>query len=198
MDYLHLKNTLLAVFDHFLSCHDIAELEEMMQAFEAGKKLVIKLLEIVNRDDYAEDSINMMKAAIPTKVISRVKQKKTKVTIKQNIKHIKICDIPVFLDLTQLSQDKKESLNNTLKTEHNITFSDIMMDDHRGFAKARIFKVVKSDHSFFHKANNILSYDGLSVDEHTASNNLHKARGNYRKKIIENIILAIQKHRYPP
>ena len=55
MDYIHLKKTLIAVFDHFLSCHDMAELEEMMQVFEAGKSLVITLPEAVHRDDYAQE-----------------------------------------------------------------------------------------------------------------------------------------------
>ena len=55
MDYIKLKRTLTAAFDHFLSCHDMAELEEMMHALEEGKKLVIQFPEPIHREDYSDD-----------------------------------------------------------------------------------------------------------------------------------------------
>ena len=57
MDYIELKRTLVAAFDHFLSCHDMAELEEMMQALEAGKQLVIGFPEPIHREDYKDDAL---------------------------------------------------------------------------------------------------------------------------------------------
>lgn len=226
MDYLYLKKTLIAIFDHFLSCYDKSELEEMMQAFETGKSLVIKLPESIDRADYAED-VARMDVAKAKKVTSRIKRKKPKHQRKIETKQIKICDIPVFLDLTHLSKEKRALLKKNLKDAHKVTFSDVMIHDVHGFAKAHIFKTNKEVDDTLPRENlramvqhrlsslehdkplsqdtlneiknkNSISYKGLSADEQIILHNIKEAGGDYAQDIIENMILDIKKYRNPP
>ena len=75
MDYIKLKQTLISAFDHFLSCHDMRDLEEMMRALEMGKRLVIGFPEPIHREDYRDD-IALMAAPLK-KTRSRIRRKKT-------------------------------------------------------------------------------------------------------------------------
>jgi len=217
MDYIHLKKTLIAVFDHFLSCHDMAELEEMMRAFEAGKSIKITLPEAVHRDDYAQDIIQVMEAEKPKKTVSRIRHKKPKAPVRQDIKQVKICDVPVLLDVATLSREKREILKDMLNGEHQIQFHEVMINDSHGFAKARIFKKVKSAssgilpskivHPVQHnssfaqekvQSNNDFSYESFSDDERKIFEKIEKSGGDYGKEIVKNMILEIKKYRDPP
>lgn len=208
MDYIKLKKTLLAVFDHFLSCYDMNKLEEMMQAFEAGKSLVIKLPEAVHREDYAEDVERMLEAPRPKKTVSRIRKKKPRKISSSDIKETKICDVPIFLDLAKLSQEKKQILKETLGGAHKITLRDVMIHDAHGFAKARVCKMVQV------KSSCALSHEVLSPiqDEHSLSHKMRmqdhhsfsgkrkteKSSDRYREKLIENIMFEVKKYKDPP
>ena len=246
MDYIHLKKTLIAVFDHFLSCHDMHELEEMMQAFEAGKSIVIKLPEAVHRDDYIDDvlaredkqddvlaredkqdDMKCMKAALkPKKIVSRIRRKKPKPAGKCGLKQIKICDVPVLMDLTKLSEEKRDALKDTLNGNHKVTFNDVMANDRHGFAKATVFKVVReeegasshegllsmaryrlpiSQHSNplvgkdqKDKSDRSFFYYGLSAGERAVLQKTQEAHSEYSKENVQNMILDIKKYCDPP
>ena len=137
MDYIKLKRTLVAAFDHFLSCHDMAELEEMMQALEAGKQLVIGFPEPIHREDYKDDI--QMEALPVKKMVSRIKRKNPKPKATLPVKQKHICDIPIFMDLSVLSKEKQKELSDALKTDHhNIVLKNIMIKDHLVLAMASI------------------------------------------------------------
>ena len=161
MDYIKLKRTLVAAFDHFLSCHDMAELEEMMQALEAGKQLVIGFPEPIHREDYKDDVLARedqkddvlaredqkddvlaregLMAAPVKKTMSRMRRKTPKVK-KAPIQAQKyLCDIPVFMDMSVLSNEKQKQLCKALETEqHHITLKDVMIKGRHILAMAKV------------------------------------------------------------
>ena len=206
MDYIHLKKTLIAVFDHFLSCHDRTELEEMMQVFEAGKSLVITLPEAVHRDDYAGEIETMMAVEKPKKIASRIRKKKPNIAVKQDIQQVKICDVPILLDLAKLPKEKRQIVKDTLNGEHQVTLHDVQMNEIHGFAKARIFKIVKdvkfgiSPREMLRSAQHDSSFSqiGFSADERKIFEKIEKSGGDYGKDIVKNMILEIKKYRDPP
>jgi len=205
MDYIKLKKTLIAVFDHFLSCHDMNDLEEMMQAFEAGKSLVITLPEAVHREEYAADVARMLEVLQPKKIVSTIRKKKPHKLSHADIKEIKICDVPVLLDVTKLSKEKRYILKEALQGEHKVTFSDIMMGALHGFAKACICKEVKgrkdnASCEMLHCAQHDKSifYERFLDDEHKRFEKIEKSSRDYRKDIVRNVILEVKKHKDPP
>lgn len=190
MDYLTLKKKLIAVFDHFLSCHDINELEEMMQAFEHGKSLIIKLPEAIHRDDYKQDMM-FIETQKPKKTVSRIRRKKY-LSKKAQEHHIKICDIPVLLDLAGLTEEKRHILQETLKGEHKIEFHQLIVNDIHGFAKAKIFKTTENISAPLNKV--IYSpYKKTDYDhiERISPKNI-KSEDNRKEELIRKIKLEIK------
>ena len=153
MDYLRLKKTLIAAFDHFLSCHDMHDLEEMMQAFEAGKSLVIGFPEPIHREDYSDDikqkddaftrevqkdDVLALDVSKPKKVTSRIKKKKPKAVTQTAVqKHI--ATVPIFIDLSNMNKEKQAQISNILQSDnHNIVLSDVMIKTRHAFGLAKI------------------------------------------------------------
>ena len=143
MDYITLKKTLMAVFDHFLSCHDQHDLEKMMRVFEEGKGLNIRLPEKIHRDDYKND-LQFMAVSTPKTIKSRVRKSKPKdgIKIAESLEHV--CNIPIMMKLTKM--DKKQCLmikDVLTRQRHKIVFKDTLIDKHHGFATAVISRIVQ-------------------------------------------------------
>ena len=124
MDYLKLKQTLLAAFDHFLSCYDAHDLEEMMQGLEAGKKLIIHFPEPIHRDDYIDDVLEReedisddvlaLKSPRPKRITSRIKRKKINATLEK----IKV-DVPIYMELGSLNKKQQDAIKVLLHKKSN-------------------------------------------------------------------------------
>ena len=153
MDYLKLKQTLLAAFDHFLSCHDAHELEQMMQGLEAGKKLVIQFPEAINREDYddvlareerinddvlaREERINddvAFETPKPRRVTSRIKRKKTN-SSQKTIKEL-LCEVPIYMELSSLSKKQQDEVKNLIQKNPTVTIQQPMIVGNKVLAMA--------------------------------------------------------------
>ena len=146
MDYIKLKKTLMAVFDHFLSCHDKHDLEKMMQAFEAGKGLNIRLPEKIHRSDYKDD-LQFMNVSKPKVVRSRVRKTKPKESIladdnTSSLEHV--FNVPIMMKLTRMDKKQCLMLKDLLtRLKHKIMFKNTLIDKHHGVATAVISRVVQ-------------------------------------------------------
>ena len=138
MDYIKLKQTLIAAFDHFLSCHDMDELEDMMQSLESGKRLVIGFPEPIHREDYKDDIALI--APDVKKNISHIRRRKPKSAKALSLKQKHIGDVPVFMDMRGLSKAKQEKISNILKTKpHNIILKNVLVKGPHIIAMAKIY-----------------------------------------------------------
>ena len=143
MDYLKLKQILLAAFDHFLSCHDMHELEQMMQGLEAGKKLVIQFPEAINREDYDDvlareerikDDVIALEMLEPKRVTSRIKRKKT-IASQKTIK-VPLCEVPIYMELSSLSKKQQDEVKNLIQKNPTVTIQQPMIVGNKVLAMA--------------------------------------------------------------
>ena len=154
MDYVKLKQLLLAAFDHFLSCHDAHELEQMMQGLEAGKKLVIQFPEAINREDYDDvlareeqikddvlaceerikDDVIALETPKPRRVTSRIKRKKTN-SSQKTIKEL-LCEVPIYMELSSLSKKQQDEVKNLIQKNPTVTIQQPMIVGNKVLAMA--------------------------------------------------------------